>query len=63
MQSAQEIVYPIQLPDWQIVQVERYESDEILLAFAAEVLEGGTGVPQGTLRASGRAKDLILFVN
>ena len=46
MQSAQEIVYPIQLPDWQIVQVERYESDEILLRLLPRFWRGALVYPR-----------------
>jgi hypothetical protein len=42
---AEEIVYPIRLPDWQIVQIEKYEPGEMLFVDIAEILEGRGGVP------------------
>ena len=43
MRSAEEIVYLIRLPDWQFVQIEKYESDEMALTCAGEILEVGRG--------------------
>jgi len=42
---AEEIVYPIRRPDWQIVQIENYESGEIRLAYTVYVFGRERYVP------------------
>jgi hypothetical protein len=46
LRLAEQIVYPIRPPDWQIVRIEKYESDEIPLASVAETLEGMGAYPR-----------------
>jgi len=47
---AEEIVYPIRRPDWQIVQIENYESGEIRLAYTVYVFGRERYVPPGVFR-------------
>jgi len=58
---AEEIVYPIRRPDWQIVQIENYESGEIRLAYTVYVFGRERYVPPpGVFPKKQQMQDLFL---